>query len=153
MPPPPRNPPPPNGPPLNLGCQFCFGISKYLTDKYFNIVWGCHPPEDPPNGSPKKSIFWTAQFRVPVCFDIRRYLTDKHFGIVWGCHSPREPPNGPLKINFLNGSTYRASVLWYQELFKWQIFWLYFSEGSIIRYFRIIADLTVDKKYFWASKH
>ena len=60
-----------------------YDIRRYLTDKYFDIVWGCHPPGNPPNGPPK-SIFWTAQARVPVCIDIRRYLTDKYFDIVWG---------------------------------------------------------------------
>ena len=65
---------------------------------------------------PKKSIF-TAQLRVPVCFDISRDLIDKYFGIVWGCrHPPPPPPPGdlqmdPSNISFLNGSTYRASVL------------------------------------------
>ena len=55
---------------------------------YFDIVWGCHPP-----GTPQKSIFWMAQFRVPVFCDIRRYLTDKSV-------------------------FYR-----YQQIFNWQIFW------------------------------
>ena len=53
--------PPPREPPknqlferLNLECQLVFyDISRYLTDKYFDIVWGCHPPEDFPNGPPK----------------------------------------------------------------------------------------------------
>ena len=30
-----------------------FAISRYLTEKYFDIVWGCHPPGIPPNGPPK----------------------------------------------------------------------------------------------------
>ena len=37
-----------------------FDISSYLTDKYFDIVWGCQPPRGPP----QKSIFWTAQARA-----------------------------------------------------------------------------------------
>ena len=48
---------------------------------------------------PQKSIFWTAQLRVPVFYDISRDLTDKYFDIVWRCH-PRGPPNAPSKINF-----------------------------------------------------
>ena len=56
----------------------------------------------PPPGTPPKSIFSTAQARVPVCYDISRYLMDKFFDIVWGCHPPQMDPS---KINFLNGST------------------------------------------------
>ena len=54
------------------------------------------PRETPPKWGPKKSIFWTAQARVPVFLDISRYLRDKYFDIIWGYHSPRRPPpNGP----------------------------------------------------------
>ena len=60
---------------------------------------------------PPKINFFYAQLRVPVCFDISKDLTDKYFGIVWGCHPPGTPQMDPSKINFLNGSTYRASVL------------------------------------------
>ena len=61
---------------------------------------------------PSRNQFFMAQLRVPICFDISRYLTDSYFDIVWGCHSPRGPPQmDPPKIKFLNGSTYRASVL------------------------------------------
>ena len=31
---------------LKLKCYF-FAISRYLTEKYFDIVWGCHLPGDP----------------------------------------------------------------------------------------------------------
>ena len=31
-------------------------ISRYLTDKYFDVVWGCHAPGDTPNG-PQKNNF------------------------------------------------------------------------------------------------
>ena len=168
-----------------------FDISRYSTDKYFDIVWGCHPPGDPPKWTPRKSIFWIAQLRVPVCYDISRFLTDKYFDIVWGCHPPGDPP----KINFLNSSTRMPvcfdisqyltnkyfDIVWgchpprdpqidpQKSIFEWlklgcqcfmisgdinwQLFWLYFSGGSIIRYFWIIADFTVNKKYFWASQH
>ena len=63
------------------------------------------PPRDSPEWIPQKSIFWTAQFTVPVCFGISRYLTDKYLDIVWGCHPTGTPPNRPLKNNLL---------LWYQ---------------------------------------
>ena len=140
------------------------------------IFWhslGVPPPRRPPKklifwtaqftvpvsfdtGDPQKSIFSSTQLWVPVCFDINRYLTDKYFGIVWGVPPPYlgDSPKWTPKINFLNGSTYHASVLWYQEIFNWQIFWLYFSAGPIIRCFWIIiADLTIDKKYIWESQH
>ena len=112
-----------------------FAIRRYLTDKYFDIVWGCHPPP----GDPQKSIFWMAQVRVPVCYDISRYLTDKYFDIVWGCH----PLGTPQKSIF-----WTAQLFWYQEIFNWQLFWLYFFGVSIIRYFWIIADFTVAKSTF-----
>ena len=45
---------------LGLGLEPCvldstsgFDISRYLTNKYFDIVLGCHPPGDPPNRPPK----------------------------------------------------------------------------------------------------
>ena len=59
-----------------------FDISRYLTDKYLDIVGGCHPPGNPPNGPPKTSISLMAQHRVPRFYDISRDLTDKYFGVV-----------------------------------------------------------------------
>ena len=38
-------------------------------------------------------------------------------------------------------------------LIFFDIVWDFFSGGSIIKYFWIIADFTVDEKYFWASQH
>ena len=37
------------------------------------------PSRGPPKWTHQKSIFFTAQLRVPVFYDIRRYLTDKYF--------------------------------------------------------------------------
>ena len=68
-------------------------ISRNLTDKYFDIVWGCHPPpQRTPKWTPKNQFFeWlnlgcqfvlisgAARARVPVFYNIRRYLTDKCF--------------------------------------------------------------------------
>ena len=34
-----------------------FAISRYLTDKYFAIVWGATPPGTPPNELPKNQFF------------------------------------------------------------------------------------------------
>ena len=69
-----------------LRVSVCFDIRRYLTDKYFDIVWGCHSPVDLP--------------KVPVCYDISRYLTDKYFDIVWGCHPPGTPQMDPQKSIF-----------------------------------------------------
>ena len=33
-----------------------FDISRYLTDKYFDIVLGCPTPRGPPNGPPKNQF-------------------------------------------------------------------------------------------------
>ena len=144
-----------------LRVPVCFDISRYLTNKYFDIVWGCHPPGTSPNGPPKNIIFWTAQLRIPVFYDIIRYLTDKYFNrqIFWHSLGGHPPPRRLLqmdlpKINFFYAQL-RAptSDLWYQQRLNRQIFWLYFSGGSIIRYFWILANFTVNKKYFWASQH
>ena len=34
-----------------------FDISRYLTDKYFDIVWGCHAPRGHPQMDPPKINF------------------------------------------------------------------------------------------------
>ena len=145
--------PPPRGPPQNhffwmaqVRVPVCLDISRYLTDKYFVIVWGCHPP---------KINFLNSLTWVPVCFDISRCLiTDKYFDVVWGATSLGTPIWTPKNQFFerLNLGCH-CFMIRYQEIFNWLIFWLYFSGGSIIRYFWIIADFTVDKKYFWASQH
>ena len=78
----------------------CIDISRYLTDKHFDIVWGYPPPGDP-QIAPQKSIFLTAQARVLVLFDISRYLTDKYFDLVWGTTSSWGPPqHGAPKNQF-----------------------------------------------------
>ena len=56
-----------------------YDIRRYLTDKYFDILYWGYPPV-----TPQKSMFSTPQLGVPVCFDISRYLTNKYFDIVWG---------------------------------------------------------------------
>ena len=42
---------------LKLECYFVFGISRYLINKYFDIVWGCHSPGDPLKWTPKNQFF------------------------------------------------------------------------------------------------
>ena len=123
VPPPPPGIPP-NAPPQKwivwtawLKVPVCFDVSRYLTDKYFDIVCGCHPPNGPP-----KSIFGITQARPAVCIDISKYLTDKYFGVLWECHPPGSPQMHPPKNEFLNGLTLGASVLWYQQIFNKQIF-------------------------------
>ena len=57
--------PPQNGAPKNQMFErlklarvlVVFDISRYLTDKYFDIVWGCHLPGNPPKWTPQKLIF------------------------------------------------------------------------------------------------
>ena len=34
-----------------------YDISRYLTEKYIDIVWGSHSLETPPNGPPKNQFF------------------------------------------------------------------------------------------------
>ena len=57
--------PPQNGAPKNQFFErlamvpVFLDISRYLRDKYFDIIWGYHPPGDPPNGPPQKQIFLT----------------------------------------------------------------------------------------------
>ena len=33
----------------------CFDIRRYLTDKYFGVVWECHPPPGTPQIDPPKN--------------------------------------------------------------------------------------------------
>ena len=76
-----------------------FDISRYLRDKYFDMVWGYHPLEDP-----QKSIFKMAWAEALVFFDISTFLRHKCFNIVWGI-TPADPPKmDPPKTNFLIGS-------------------------------------------------
>ena len=76
-------------------------ISRYLTEKYFGLLWGCHILLGTPQMEPQKSNFSTAQARVPVFFDISRYLTDKYFDKVWEYLTKNSPhPNKPHKIQF-----------------------------------------------------
>ena len=83
--------------------QVCYDISRYSTEKYFDIVWGYHPPGTPPNGPPKSQFFeWLKQGWVPVWFDISSYLTDKYFDIAWGIGVARGGARGlglpPIEI-------------------------------------------------------
>ena len=64
-----------------------FDISRYLTDKYFDIVWGA-TPWGPPQMDPPKINFEMARAKVPVFYDISRYLTDKYLTpLFWRFHN------------------------------------------------------------------
>ena len=39
-----------------LRVPVCFDISRYLTDKYFDIAWGCHTPGDSPKWIPQNQF-------------------------------------------------------------------------------------------------
>ena len=86
---------------LKLGRQFYFLISTDTTDKYFDIVWGCHPPGKIPKWTPKNKFLHDQTYDACV-FDISRYFRGKYFDRVWG-YPPEEPQMDPLKINFFNG--------------------------------------------------
>ena len=87
-----------------------FDISRYLTDKYFDIVWGFQtwgfgaaklvPPGTSPNRPHKKQFFKRIKLGCQCFMISSRYLTDKYFDIAWGCHSPGDPRNGPPKNQF-----------------------------------------------------
>ena len=81
---------------LNLGSQCFFDISRYLTNKYFGMAMGYHPPKTP------KINFLNGLTSVASVFDISRYLTDKDFDTVWGYNPPRGSPEWTSqKITFL----------------------------------------------------
>ena len=42
---------------LNLRCQCFFDISRYLTNKYSDTVWGYYPPPRIPKWAPKNPFF------------------------------------------------------------------------------------------------
>ena len=77
---------------LGFGLEPCVldstsDISRYLTDKYFDIVWGVIP-RGPPKWTPKNQFFERLNLGVPVCYDIRRCLTDKYLTLLfWRFHN------------------------------------------------------------------
>ena len=46
----------------SLGDRF-FYIDRYLRDVYFDLVWGYHPPRNPPNGPPKDQFLNSLKLR------------------------------------------------------------------------------------------
>ena len=81
-----------------LRVPVCYDISRYLTDKYFDIVWGCPPP-----GTSKNQVFeWLnlgCQFAL-----ISADIYQKNILVKFGGAIPWGPPQmDPPKINFLNG--------------------------------------------------
>ena len=67
-----------------------FDISRYLRNKYFDVVWGYQPPR----GLPKIN-FEMARAGALLFFDISTFLRDKSFDIVWGITPLGTPQNGP----------------------------------------------------------
>ena len=57
-----------------------YDISRDLTGKYFDIVWGA-TPMGTPKWTPQKSIFSVGQLGVLVFYGISRDLTVKYFDI------------------------------------------------------------------------
>ena len=79
---------------LKLGRQF-FYISRYLTDKLFDIVLGTTPLQKPVwNGQPKIQFFERLN---PECqfFVTCKYLRQKYFHIDWAYLLYGKSPNGP----------------------------------------------------------
>ena len=66
-----------------------YDISRDLTEKYFDIVWGNGGAT--PSGIPQKIYFLNDLTYGLVFYDFSRDLTEKYFGVVWGCHSPGTP--------------------------------------------------------------
>ena len=65
---------------------FFFDISRYLRDKYFDIIWGYHSPRDPPKWTPPKA---RQQFEINefyVCTNFRGNQS-RDFGFM-----TRKPP-------------------------------------------------------------
>ena len=66
---------PTNGPPkinfsmAQLSVPLFYDNSRYLTDKYSYIVWGCHPPRGPPKWTLKNEFFEGLKLRCQ-CFMI-----------------------------------------------------------------------------------
>ena len=68
-----------------------FDIRRYLTDKYFDIVWGCQPPSETPKWNPKNLFFERLNLGCQSVLISADFLTDKYFDIVWGAPL-RDPP-------------------------------------------------------------
>ena len=56
-----------------------FDISRYLRDKYFDVVWGYRTPQGPP-----KINFQLARAGALAFFDDSTFLRHEYFDIVWG---------------------------------------------------------------------
>ena len=82
-----------------------FDISRYLGNKYFDIVWGATSM-----GHPKKLYFERLNLGCHCFLITVGYLIHNYFDVVWGTTPPEKPLMDPRKINFVNGLTYGASV-------------------------------------------
>ena len=65
-----------------------FDISRYLIDKYFDMIWSITPSGDPPQMDLPKINFFSGLNLGASFFDISRYLTNKHFETVWRYLTP-----------------------------------------------------------------
>ena len=85
----------------------CFDMNRYLTYKYFDIVWRSLPsPPGTPEMGPRKITFlngltWVASFFLISV--VSRCSRNKYFDVVWVNHLAGNLLNGPCNVNFLNG--------------------------------------------------
>ena len=70
-----------------------FDISRYLTDKYFDIVWECHPPRELPQMDSKNQFFERLNLECQ-CFMISLDISQTNI-LTYSSGVP--PPQGPPK--------------------------------------------------------
>ena len=69
-----------------------FDICRYLTDKYFDIVWGTTPPGTPRNEPPKNHFFERLNFGFPRCLMSVGILETNILTQFGGATPPATPP-------------------------------------------------------------
>ena len=75
-----------------------FGISRYLTYEYLDIVWA--PLPKTPHEPHEKQFFERLKLTIQFFFVITKYLRDNYFDIIYlGYHPPRNPQmNSPKSL-------------------------------------------------------
>ena len=79
---------------LSRGASF-FDFSRYLTDNYFDISWGYHPPWGPPKRTPKNQLFKKFKLGCQFLFWYEQIFYRQRFWHSLGCL-----PLGPPKNQF-----------------------------------------------------
>ena len=65
-----------------------FGMKRYWSEKFFDMVWGYQPPESP-KWILKSQFFNGVSLDASFFLYISSYVTEKYLDVVWGYLLPR----------------------------------------------------------------